>query len=52
MDVFTILLGTGAALVAILLIMLVILVTNPQPKQSRKKVKEDIKKIKEQINSE
>jgi len=50
MTLLIVLIGTGTILVVLLLVLLVILSTNPP--QNRKKVKEDIKKIKEQINSE
>jgi len=52
MAILTILIGTGTILIVLLLLMLIILSTEQPKTPNRKKVKEDIKKIKEQINSE
>ncbi len=52
MTILTILIGTGTILIVLLLVMLIILITEPQKAPNRKRVKEDINKIKEQINSE
>ena len=53
MNIETILLTNGFFLSLLLVILLVILAsTTGKPKTNRKKVKEDIKKIKDQINGE
>jgi hypothetical protein len=52
MALIEVLLGTGVLLAVILLALLLVLTLNGKPAHKPKKVKEDIKKIKDQINGD
>ncbi|MBS3089059.1 hypothetical protein J4402_04790 [Candidatus Pacearchaeota archaeon] len=52
MNLLSVLVGTSIILAFLLLVFLIILLTLPPAPKNRRRVREDIKKIKEQINSE